>query len=248
MVAGGMGEVYRAKDPRPGREGALNVLPASFAISWVSDLEVDWPELEIKVEIPRRRGRDERPKRRMRMRASLRILFTFLGLSVFSVSVLAFSKPWTLGGVVFNDGGTASGSVSYDAATNTYSNINVTTTAGTTLLTGASYTFFSNGFAPGAGGVLLNASNAADLTGTRGFAVFFNPPLSEFGTTTTITGQEATCADAGCNAPAPPSRFVSAGAATAPVQANPVPTLSIPMLALLALALAGAGLLLIRRL
>ena len=37
---------------------------------------------------------------------------------------------WTLSGVTFDDGGTASGSFVYDAVTNTVSSINIVTTAG----------------------------------------------------------------------------------------------------------------------
>src|SRR5260370_7191267 len=53
---------------------------------------------------------------------------------------------YTLSGVTLSDGGTASGSFSYDAAANTYSNINiVTTTAGTR--SGATYNSVSIAFA-----------------------------------------------------------------------------------------------------
>jgi hypothetical protein len=146
------------------------------------------------------------------MRLSLRILFTLLGLSIFSVSASAFPRVWTLSGVTFADGGTASGTFTYDASTNTYSAINVTTTAGTTIVTGATYSFFSNGFAPSSTGVLLNASNAADLTGTRAFALFFATALTNAGGTVTLSpGDEANCGDAGCTSPAAPSRATTAG-------------------------------------
>ena len=52
-----------------------------------------------------------------------------LGLAVTGVN--ATPVTYVLSGVTFSDGGTASGSFTFDAATNTYSNINITTTAGT---------------------------------------------------------------------------------------------------------------------
>jgi len=50
----------------------------------------------------------------------------FLGLSIFLSSVAqAVPVSWTLNDVVLSDGGTVSGSFSYDADTNTYSDLNV---------------------------------------------------------------------------------------------------------------------------
>ncbi len=46
---------------------------------------------------------------------------------------------WSLSGVTFDDGGTASGSFVYDAVTNTVSAVNIVTTAGTTF-GGTTYT------------------------------------------------------------------------------------------------------------
>src|SRR5260370_41021523 len=67
---------------------------------------------------------------------------------------------YTLSGVTLSDGGTASGSFSYDAAANTYSNINiVTTTAGTR--SGATYNSVSTGFAADSKGFLAVTTNAS---------------------------------------------------------------------------------------
>jgi hypothetical protein len=181
------------------------------------------------------------------MRLSLRVLLTVAGLVLFSVTASAFPRIWTLNNVRFGDGGTASGSFTYDATTNTYSNVNITTTAGTTIVTGANYTFVSAGLTPDATAVLFNVSNAADKTGTRGFALFFSPSLDNTLTVSDVTGQEATCGDATCSFPVPPQRFLVPGGSVS-ATAVAVPTLSYPMFGLLALALVAASFFLIRKL
>ncbi|MBL8199375.1 MAG: hypothetical protein JNK40_00250 [Chromatiales bacterium] len=59
-------------------------------------------------------------------------------LLLLPVAGWAAPLQWTLANVVFNDGGDASGSFTYDADTNTYSLIAITTTAGTAF-GGATY-------------------------------------------------------------------------------------------------------------
>lgn len=63
------------------------------------------------------------------------------GLALALCAPVSFAVPitWTLNGIVFNDGGTAMGSFSYDAATNTLSDIMITTTPGS-IRSGATYT------------------------------------------------------------------------------------------------------------
>ena len=84
---------------------------------------------------------------------------------------------WTISNATFSDGGTASGTFVYDADTNTYSSINITTTTGS-VRSGASYSFNCtapcNGLTPDSSESLsLTISPVSDQTGAPGFAIFF---------------------------------------------------------------------------
>ena len=92
---------------------------------------------------------------------------------------LADGITWNLSGVTFDDGGAASGSFVYDAVTNTYSAINVTTTTGTTL-TGATYTSLSDVVGSSDTGFLFGPNNG-DLTGASFLMWLFDAPLTNFG-------------------------------------------------------------------
>ena len=173
-------------------------------------------------------------------------LFAFLVLTVLSVPASASPVLWTLAGVTFADGGTASGSFIYDADLNAYSAVNVTTTAGSVILTGATLQYVAPGLAPTSGEVLTAASNAGDLTGTRAFALFFSSALTDAGGTVFLDGQEASCGDATCSFPSPPSRLVNAGSVTG-TAAYPVPALSPWAMLATALLLVAAGLVALRR-
>ena len=173
-------------------------------------------------------------------------LFALLVFSVLSATASAKPVVWTLSGLTFSDGGAASGSFSYDADTNTYSSVNITTTAGSVVLTGATLQYVAPGLPPMSAQVLTAASNAGDLTGTRAFALFFSPALTNAGGTVTITGQEASCLDATCSAPTAPSRLVAAGHASGLSNAD-VPALSPRAMAVTVLLLAAAALVALRK-
>jgi hypothetical protein len=119
---------------------------------------------------------------------------------------------WSVRGQ-FADGGSLSGTFVYDAATNLYSNVNVTTTAGS-VRGGSTYQFVCGqdvptctGVAPSANGVLNLTSAAGNQAGLPGLALFFTPSLASLGAVG-LSSQEATCANATCNNPAAPARFL----------------------------------------
>lgn len=147
---------------------------------------------------------------------------------------------WTLNGVTFNDGGTASGSFTYDADTNQFSAINIVTTTGTSV-TGATFSFVCQspctGLTPNSSNALyLTTSSANDLTGTPGLALSFSPALSNAGGSAAVNGIQGVCSDANCASPAAPSRNISAGT-VASVAATVSPTPAVSFTGLLGLGL-----------
>lgn len=162
-------------------------------------------------------------------------------------AALAGAGPvtWTLNGVVFGDGGTASGSLTFDADAGVacsggttpcgvFSAVDIVTTLGSAL-PGNTYTFVCGqdvatcgGVSPDSSEVLLLASNAADQTGLPAFALFFTPAagppagLSDAGGLISLVsnGLEAPCGSSACSAPATPSRTITAGSIVSPEPAS----------------------------
>jgi hypothetical protein len=158
-------------------------------------------------------------------------LAVWSALLLSAVSISAAPITYALVGVTFDDGGTASGSFTFDPATNTFSDVNITTTTGSAR-SGAVYQFVCGqdvpnctGVAPNSTQVLNLTSTAADQTGLPGLALFFTGvggvPPAGLGASTKIdisnsslsvgAGQEASCLDAACSQPTNPSRVTVAG-------------------------------------
>ena len=135
---------------------------------------------------------------------------------------------WSLSGVTFDDGGTASGSFVYDAVTNTVSSVNIVTTAGTTF-GGNTYTALDPGFDPPVPYDIPVVPNASgDLTGTMVLDLELPMPgLTNLGGTvsllTDVAGEDV-CSNSDCSAVADtPFRMVTAGELVSPVVTTPEP-------------------------
>jgi len=161
-------------------------------------------------------------------------LLKYLALLAICVAqAAAVPITWVLSGVTFSDGGTATGSFAYDADTNVYSFVNVTTTNGSAR-TGATYHFVCGqdvptciGVNPATSAIYLNlTSNAANQTGLPAFSMIFTPALSNtVGVRTISFGLEGNCSNAACANATPPTRLVSVGTVTAQQpQPTPIPT------------------------
>jgi hypothetical protein len=151
------------------------------------------------------------------------LLATFWALPGSAWAVVA---QWTLQGVVFDDGGTASGSFSFDTVTNTFSDINVTTTAGSAR-PGATYHFAHADFSFPFLSVFLTVDGASDQTGLPLLELVFDPGLDHFAVQQLVSpgSGEGTCANAPCTIAdlTAPVRFLVAGTA---VTTTALPTLS----------------------
>jgi len=139
-------------------------------------------------------------------------------LAFFSFSAHATPVVWYLSGVTFNDGGTASGSFTYDADTTTYSAISISTSAGSTITTGNSYDITQAGIGCGTPEVvcLLNSADGPDYLGDLGLTLaHVGTPLTNDGGTITLTfAREYTCETSTCSTVTSPLRLLESGSIT----------------------------------
>ena len=171
---------------------------------------------------------------------------------LFAGAASAQVTTYSISGLTFPDGGTVSGTFTFNAATHAYTNVNITTTNGTTR-TGATYRFVCgtdvpgcNGLTPSALEVLNLSTNGANQTGLPALALGFASPLGVTTNSVPIAfALEANCSNAACSAPAGASRSaLSTGVAIA---ISTVPTLSEWGLGLVGILLTGLALLQLRQ-
>ncbi|MGB6301211.1 MAG: PEP-CTERM sorting domain-containing protein [Rivularia sp. (in: cyanobacteria)] len=143
----------------------------------------------------------------------------------FSVSspVKAAVVNWTLDDVIFDDGGTATGSFEYDADTNQIGNFDISVTNGSTF---SSFDYqlagLFNGF-DGSGFSLRNLNS-----NNRWFQLVFDSPLTNAGGIVSYNPNlsfEAACFGVDCSKPVLPARFVDKGTlvGTPPTEEAPEP-------------------------
>jgi hypothetical protein len=170
-----------------------------------------------------------------------------IGLFLFALPLPAFASTilWTLDGVTFEDGGTASGTFATDSVSGAVTSFNIETTFGS-ILGGSTYNslpyspfdnfFFANSFALAAPNVLglpvINLAFLNPLTGagTNALQVDFLLPANQVA---------FECSDNTCEI----ARYATAGSAIGVVEAIPEPS----TWAMLILGFAGLGYLSYRR-
>jgi hypothetical protein len=147
----------------------------------------------------------------------LKIPTLLIFCTLYSISANATPVVWNLSGVTFEDGGTASGSFSYDADTTTYSAISISTTAGTAITTAMDYDV-TNAGCLNLDEIIcfLNVADGPDYTGDLGVTfAWLGTPLTNAGGTVTLTGgREYTCENATCSTVGAPLRLLDAGSIT----------------------------------
>ena len=172
-----------------------------------------------------------------------------LALATFAQAA-APNVTYTLVGITMSDGAVASGSFVFNAGTNTYSSISITTSGGT-VFTGQTYTAVAPSqlsFVSGSAVEFVPNPSLSNFTGTPVLVLLFSPALTSAGGTSTLTSSyEGTCLNAACTGPGPTERPFTAGAVTSTPVSTSVPAMSLFGLAFLAVLLAGSSMLLLRR-
>ncbi len=133
-------------------------------------------------------------------------------------SVPAFGpRTWYLDNVLFDDGAQATGSFVYDSVSNTYSNVDITVTPGTTFTSG--YHYGVPGAAPAPTGFANTVRAFASLPAHMGDRYFNGNFLSALTNDGGIVGfnalaQEASCDSADCTVSGVTRRFIILGNVT----------------------------------
>jgi hypothetical protein len=145
-----------------------------------------------------------------------KVLRVGLLLSLMACVASAASLHWQLNGVTFSDGGRVFGGFDFDASTGIYSNISITTTAGS-VLPGSFYSTAAPYVGSTSSGLFAGVSTVPVFaTSTFALALSFSPALTAAGGTVSIAGaaQEAICANPTCSS-VTPQRPITAGTASA---------------------------------
>ncbi|MBP9129452.1 MAG: VPLPA-CTERM sorting domain-containing protein [Steroidobacteraceae bacterium] len=121
-----------------------------------------------------------------------------LALLAVPMTVNAAAVTWYVNGVTFNDSGTLAGSFTYDASTNVFSSISLTTTAGT-VLGAASYAYPTNVGSANTADFLSNSFPVVPGTTTR-LTLFLVSSMTDSGGIINLSAvSEQLCAAVECN-------------------------------------------------
>ena len=120
-----------------------------------------------------------------------------------ATSSMAVPILWTFSGATFDDGGGASGSFVYDAPSNTYSALDITTTAGSSFGGAAYHAVHPHFGTPSSSHLTASPIAAGDFTGVPAFLLAYTSALTDLGGTVALGGAtilELQCTTANCSA------------------------------------------------
>jgi hypothetical protein len=155
------------------------------------------------------------------------LLRLVIALTTLVFAASATPITWNLTDVTFADGSTASGTFVFDADTNTYSSINIVTTAGT-FYSAETFGYVCTSPCNGAPAdaddmLLLTQPSSSGLKNTPAFGIFLpsDQPLTDGGGDIPLSGSTgaaflALCANSTCGAPTGFPNYVVSGDLDAP--------------------------------